>query len=259
MDFLKSSKRRTLVSELVYIVLNIALAVAVLAVVVATESTLSAFGLVLLSKWRVLAVRPRYWMANIKANLVDVIVGLSFVILLAAASGAFAVQCLLTLLYIGWLLFVKPRSKRSFVAIQAATAIFVGITALMTISYGWIGSLVVLGMWSIGYAASRHYLSTYEEPHSSFLSLIWGLIFAELGWLAYHWTFAYSLLVAGSIQIPQIALVGLALSFLAERIYTSYRQHNTVRSSDVLLPALLSVSVILVVLIVFSRIGTGSL
>ena len=67
MDLLKSSKRRAFLSELVYIVLNVGLAVAILAVVLAIESPLPAIALVLLSKWRVLAVRPRYWMANIKA------------------------------------------------------------------------------------------------------------------------------------------------------------------------------------------------
>src|SRR5690349_19416910 len=137
MEFLRSSKRRSLVSELVYILLNIALAVGVLAVVRAIESPLPAFALVLLSKWRVLAVRPRYWFANIQANMVDIIVSLSVVVLLYAASSAFAVQIVIALLYIGWLLFIKPRSKRIFVAAQAGAAIFLGVTALMSISYDW--------------------------------------------------------------------------------------------------------------------------
>lgn len=259
MEFLKSSKRRTLVSELVYIVLNIALAAAILAVVVVTESILVGMGLVLLSKWRVFAVRSRYWVANIKANLVDTIVGFSIVILIAAATGAFVAQCALALLYVGWLLFVKPRSKRVFVIIQAFTAIFLGVTALMTVSYDWFSSIVVLFMWMIGYASARHILSTYEEAHSSFYSLIVGLVYAELGWLAYHWTFAYDLTLLGAVKIPQIALICLAISFLADRVYASYRRHDRIRSNDVMLPALLSVSIILILLVVFNRIGTGSL
>jgi hypothetical protein len=35
--------------------------------------------LVLLSKWRMFAVRPRYWLANVRANMTDLIVGLSIV------------------------------------------------------------------------------------------------------------------------------------------------------------------------------------
>ena len=259
MEFLKSSKRRTLVSELMYIILNIALAGAILAVILVTESVVAAMGLVLLSKWRIFAVRPRYWTANLKANLVDTIVGLSIVVLIASAAGALVAQCFLTLLYIVWLLFIKPRSKRVYVAIQATAAVFLGVTALMTVSYGWAASVVVVLMWIIGYASARHNLSTYEEPHSSFYTLACGLVFAELGWLSYHWTFAYDIPLFGAVKIPQVALVAVALTFLTERAYASYRRHDGMRSSDLMLPALLSVSIVLILLFFFNRIGTGSL
>lgn len=259
MEFLKSSKRRSLFSELVYIILNIALAVAILLVVRAIESPLPAFGLVLISKWRVLAVRPRYWFANVQANLVDIIVSLSVVVLLYAASGALVTQLLLTLLYVGWLLFIKPRSKRAYVTIQAGTAIFLGVTALMSVSFDWIASGVVVPMWVIGYSAARHVLGSYDDAHISFYSLIWGLVFAEIGWLAYHWTFAYSLPGAGDIRLSQAALVTLAISFLAERAYASYSHHGAVRSNDIILPALLSVSVILVLLTFFNKLGVGAI
>jgi hypothetical protein len=259
MDFLKSSKRRSLLSELVYILLNVALAVAILIIVWAIESPIAAFALVLLSKWRVLAVRPRYWFANIQANLVDIIVSLSIVVLLYAASGALAAQIIITLLYIGWLLYVKPRSKRVFVAVQAGSAIFLGVTALMSVSYDWMASPVVLLMWIIGYSAARHVLGSYDEAHISFYSLIWGLIFAELGWLAYHWTFAYEIPGVGDIKLAQIALVSLAISFIAERVYGSYTKHGSVRSSDIMLPILLSVSVIMILLVFFNKIGVGTI
>jgi hypothetical protein len=259
MDFLKSSKRRSLLSELVYILLNVALAVAILVIVWAIESPIAAFALVLLSKWRVLAVRPRYWFANIQANLVDIIVSLSIVVLLYAASGALAAQIIITLLYIGWLLYIKPRSKRVFVAVQAGAAIFLGVTALMSVAYDWMASPVVLLMWIIGYSAARHVLGSYDEAHISFYSLVWGLIFAELGWLAYHWTFAYEIPGVGEIKLAQIALIALAISFIAERVYGSYTKHGSVRSSDVMLPILLSVSVIMILLVFFNKIGVGTI
>jgi hypothetical protein len=259
MEFLKSSKRRSVVSELVYVVLNIALAVAMLSVVWAIESPLPAFGLVLLSKWRILAVRPRYWFANIQANLVDIIVSISIVVLLYAAGHAYIAQCLLTLLYIAWLLFIKPRSKRSFVAIQAGVAVFLGVTALMSVSFDWMSSPVVVLMWLIGYSAARHVLGSYDEAHISFYSLAWGLVFAELGWLFYHWTFAYSLSGVGDIKLSQGALIILAVSFLGERIYSSYTNHGSVRSGDVILPILLSVSVIFLLLAFFNTISNGTI
>lgn len=259
MEFLRSSKRRSFLSELIYIVLNIALAVAILAVVWAIESPAAAFALVILSKWRILAVRPRYWFANIQANLVDIIVSLSVVVLLYSASGAVVAQCAITLLYIVWLLFIKPRSSRRFVAVQAGAALFLGVEALMSVSYDWIASPVVLLMWLIGYSASRHILGSYDEAHISFYSLVWGLLVAEIGWLAYHWTFAYSLPGFGNVKLSQAALITLAVSFLTERAYASYTKHGTVRSSDIILPSLLSISVILVLLVFFNKLGVGTI
>lgn len=259
MEFLKSSKRRSFLSEFIYIALNVALAVAMLTVVLAIESPIAAIALVVLSKWRVLAVRPRYWFANVQANLVDIIVSLSVVVLLYAASGAFAAQCSLTLLYIVWLLFVKPRSKRVFIAIQAGTAIFLGVTALGILSYDWIATPVVALMWLIGYSAARHVLGNYEETHISFYSLLWGLVVAEIGWLTYHWTFGYALPGVGSIELSQTALITISLSFLAERIYGSYTRHGAVRSNDVILPALLSVSVIVILLVFFNTLNAGGI
>ena len=255
MEFLKSSKRRSFISELIYVLLNIALALAVLAMVWAVESPFAAFALVLLSKWRILAVRPRYWFANIQANLVDIIVSISVVVLLYSANGAPVMQAAITALYIVWLLFIKPRSKRVFIAIQAGAATFLGITALMTVSFDWFSSPVVLLMWLIGYSAARHVLGSYDEAHISFYSLVWGLVLAEIGWLSYHWTFAYALPGIGDIKLSQAAIVTLALSFLTERIYSSYTHHGAIRSGDIILPALLSVSVILILLVFFNKLG----
>ena len=257
MEFLKSSKRRSLLSELIYIVLNVALAVGVLALVLAIQSPVPALALVLLSKWRVFAVRPRYWFAHVQANLVDIIVSVSVVVLLYAASGALYVQIAIAALYLVWLLFVKPRSKRIFIAVQAGTAIFLGVTAIMVVSYSWIASVVVVLMWIVGYGASRHVLSSHEEVHGSFYSLIWGLVVAEIGWLTYHWTFAYSIPGFGNLKLSQAALITLAISFLAERAYTSYTKNGSVRSGDIILPSLLSVSIVLILIVFFNTLGTG--
>lgn len=259
MDFLKSSKRRSAISEIVYIGLNVALAAAILAIVLVVESPLFAFAVVLLGKWRILAVRPRYWFANIQANLVDIIVSLSVVILLYAASGALAVQVFLTLLYVVWLLFIKPRSKRIFVAAQAGTAIFLGVSALLIVSPNWFAAPVVLLMWLIGYSAARHVLSSHDEVQLSFYSLLWGFVFAELGWLVYHWTLAYSPIGTGPLKLAQGALIALAISFIAERVYSSYARHGSVRSSDVLLPVSMSVVLIIILVLFYNQISMGVL
>lgn len=258
MEFLKVVKRRSLWSEIAYILLNVLLAFAILGVVRAVKSPLPAFALVLLSKWRVLAVRPRYWVAHILSNMVDIIVSISMVVLLYAAGTALVAQLVITLLYIGWLLFLKPRSRRSYVIAQAGVGLFVGIAALMIVSADWPASLVVLGAWIIGTSTARHVLLAYEEQaYLSLFSLLWGFIVAELTWLGYHWTIAYDLVGAGDIKLPQLAIILTLLGFLTERVYAVYNKRGKVRLNDVILPLLLTASTTIILLILFNAAPTN--
>lgn len=264
MEFLRSARRRSVVSDLVYILLNVGLATAVLLVVWVVESPLPAFALVLLSKWRVLAVRPRYWIAHIQANMVDLIVSVGLVVLLYSAGRGFGeagmiAQIILTLLYAGWLLALKPRTRRTFVVSQAGVAIFVGTMALFSLSYNWPSALVVAVMFLIGYSAARHVLSAYSDTDLTLMSLIWGFVLAQLGWLSFHWTIAYTMPLLAGLKLPQITIISLALSFLAERVYASYAKHGAVRGSDVMLPALLSLSIIAVVILLFNGLSRGNI
>ena len=260
MNILKLPKHKSVLSDLAYIALNVGLAIALLAIVSAVQSPLPAFLLVLLSKWRILAVRPHFWFKNLRSNLVDVIVGISVVVLLYAASDSFALQLMITILFAAWLLFIKPRSKRSYVAFQSGAATFLGVTALFMVSYEWPATAVIAAMWLIGYATARHILSHYKEADRNLYAMIWGLVVAEIGWLGYHWAFAYNLPGFSGIELSQTALIVLILGFLAERIYASYHQNEgVIRSSDVMLPVVFSTSVILVVLLFFNTVGTGAL
>ena len=265
MELLKSTKkRRSAVSELLYILLNLALVAATFGLIVVTESPAAAIGLVLLSKWRVLAVRPRYWMAHITSNLVDVIVGISFVLLIyvAGASGEgadethLATQIGLSILYALWLLLLKPRSKRRYMVIQAGLAIFLGSLVLYALGYGLPSVVAVIGMWVIGYASARHVLESYNEPHQSFYSFLCGSIFAQLGWLFYHWTFAYPIPGTG-LAIAQASVIFVLIGFLIVKAYDSFFHHQKIRLSDVLLPSLLTISTTVVLLIGFNMPGSG--
>lgn len=265
MEFLKLVRKRSFLSELIYTILNIALAVGVLLIVRYTDAIWFAIVLVILSKWRVFAVRPRFWWANLRSNMVDFIVSISIVLHLYAINVAaigdttkLFLMVALTLVYIGWLLVIKPRSKRGYMALQAGIAVFLGMSALFTISYNWPVSIVVLGGWLIGYAAARHILSTYDdETHTLFLGLGWGLITAEISWVAYHWAIAYPLPIVPALMLPQAALLVTLVSFLAYKVYDSFYHHAKVRMTDVLLPLLFTLSVIVVLLIVFNRVGTA--
>lgn len=265
MELLKIVRRRSFLSEVVYTALNIAFAVALVFVMQSTASILLGIGLVLVSKWRILAVRPRFWFANFRSNLVDIIVSISFVLHLYAINESpigetnqLAVMGIAALFYIIWLLFVKPRSKRSFVVAQAGVAVASGTAALFAMSFNWPVSLVVLGMGLIGFSAARHVLVSYDdETHETFLSLAWGLIFAQIGWVAYHWTIAYSLPLVTSLLVPQVAIIVTLISFVAFKAYDSFYHHSKIRTSDIILPLLFSLSVIAVLLFVFNRVGTA--
>jgi hypothetical protein len=118
-------------------------------------------------------------------------------------------------------------------------------------------SVVVILMWLIGYSVARHVLSAYEETHVLFLSLLWGFVFAEFGWLAYHWAVGYAIPGLVGIKIPQIAIILLAISFVVERGYESYSRNKAIRMNDIILPLLLSVSIIGLLLLRFNDVGLG--
>lgn len=259
MDLLKAHKRRTKLSEAAYIVLNLALPIALLSIVLASQTPWLAFGLVLLSKWRALAVRPRFWFANLVANMVDILVGMSVVVLLYAATGSLWLQWLLAILYAGWLLFIKPRSSRKYVAAQAGIAVFLGITALSIVSYSWNIVFFVLVMWLIGYTSTRHVISSYDEPHTGLYSLISAFVFAELGWIGYHWLAAYPLPGFETIQFSQLALFVTLYSFIAERAYASYQKHGVVKRSDVIMPVVLTVAIMVAIYIIAVVRGSDAL
>lgn len=251
MELLRPSRRRTILSETVYIGLNIAAALLVFSMVYFIGSPYAALGIVLLSKWRVIAVRPQYWYAHLVTNAIDIIVGISLVVFLTAATGSVVMQLLLTILYIAWLLLLKPRSKRSLVILQGAVGMVSGVAALMYVSYDWYASAVILVMWVIGFSAARHVLLAYNEPHARLFATIWGLLLAEIGWISYHWTIAYTLPFT-NLMIAQAAIIVGFIGFMAERSYASYNAHGEVKFGEIVLPLLLGISSISLLLTVFN-------
>ncbi len=254
-DFLKLVKRKSLFSEVMYYSLNIALVVILFILAQTIKLPVLAILLVIMSKWRIFAVRPRYWWTNLQANTVDIIVGLSVVSLMYLPQASLVFQAVLSALYALWLLVLKPLSKRKYMLIQALVAIFLGVTSLYAISYEWPVFIIVGIMAVIGYSAARHFLYSYEEDQVTLLSGIWGLLFAELGWLAYYWTFAYSLPFISSIKIPQVTLIAVLFSFMGERLYRSWSKHGQIVIGEVILPVVFSVMIIGIMTIFFNSVA----
>ncbi len=263
MDFLKTKRRRkSLASNILYIGLNLALPVLIVVLVRTTGSIVLPVILVILSKWRALAVRPRYWLANLQANLVDLIVGLSVVSSVGAVGAANATdgqilffQILIALFYAVWLLIIKPRSKRSFVIAQGGIALFLGTaTTFAFLSYSMPSFVIVLIMWAIGYLSARHILSSYDEDQITLLSFTWGFFVAEISWLAYHWTIAYPLPWLNFVQIPQVAILISLFAFVTLTFYNSHYKHKKIRLNDVILPTVFSLLLTIVLLVFFDNI-----
>ncbi len=257
MELVKSAGKRTSrLSEALYVVFNVGLAIAVFALVY-FELPVVAYALVALSKWRVFAVRPRFWWANIKANLLDLLLGLSMVTMMVQSSEALWLQSAVATLYALWLVLLKPRSEQSAILFQAGIAQFFAITALFSVSFDWPAWLVVICMWVIGYISAQHAISSFEDNDVTLFSLIWGLVVAELGWLGYSWAIAYTLVPAASLKIPSIAVIVTLLAYFSSRAYKVYMAKKKLRLRDVAFPAVFSSGIILMILIFFNDISRG--
>jgi len=246
MELLRTKATRTRLSEIAYYVFNGALPVVVLVLVRGFDPPYLALAIVLLSKWRIFALRPRFWWPNIKTNMVDILVGVSVVGLLYLSSADLVLQVIITLLYGTWLTIIKPLSTSNGIVLQAGIAQFVALVVLFHFSAIWNEFLVIIGSWLIGYVAARHVVSNYEEPNVDLWAAVWGLLTAQLSWLMFHWTVVYNL--GMPILMPQAALVMLVLGFSASRLYTM-QQSERLSSSIIRSTALFTVVLILVILL----------
>lgn len=204
-----------------------------------------AYGIVILTKWRMFAVRPRHWPANIRVNAVDIIAGLSFVVFMAQAPSS-AWQLIWLFAYECWLLVIKPRSKTFWTSVQAALAQFMGLTA-MYLLWGRSDLLVLVVMsWAICYLCARHFFSSFDEPLGSMMSHIWGYMAAALTWVLGHWLLYYGFLA-------QPVLILSILSYGIGSLY--YLENNDKLSSLVRREIILIMSAVIVVIILFSSWG----
>jgi len=197
-----------------------------------------ATAVILLSKWRMLAVKPRHWPANIRANAVDITVGLSFLIFMTHSSGQL-MQLIWAVAYGVWLVVIKPRSDVLSVSVQAIISLFVGLTAIF-LNWGEASTLgLVILTWLVCYSAARHFFTSFDEPLSRYLATSWAYVGAALVWVLSHWLLFY-----GSISQPTLLLS--VIGFCLAGIY--YLDHEDKLS--LLLRRQLIIGMIAVVLIV---------
>lgn len=180
-----------------------------------------ALATVLLSKWRMFAVRPRYWPANIRANAVDIIVGVSILVLMVHGDTQLW-QLALAGLYAVWLVAVKPATDSLTVSLQAMIGMLLGLLALF---WGW-GSAPLWGLVGVAgvicYLAARHFFDGFDENYSRLLAYIWGYFAAALTWVLGHWLLFY-----GPVAQPVLllAVIGYGLAALYYLDHTNRLSH----------------------------------
>lgn len=169
--------------------------------------------LVLISKWRMFAVKPRYWMANLIAGGVDIMVGVAFVLFMASTSIDWW-QLFWAAAYIAWLVWLKPRSDVLAVSAQAMIGQLLGL-AVLYLKFGD-SSLAVLvaGTWAITYLSARHFLTSFEEPHTALLAHVWAYFSASLAFVLGHWLLFYGIVAQIIIFLATIGYGLAALYYL---------------------------------------------
>lgn len=253
-DYVLARKSRNIASNLVHIFLNILLGVGSVLVTVLSASPVLGLLLVLVSKWRVFAVRGRYLWLNIKSNLVDIIVGVSVVLITYYAGATFLpVDALLAIFYCVWLLFIKPMSSEKATLVQSLIAVFLGMSAAATAAANLNAIVVILVAFLVGYAASRHVLVQSSDRDFTLTTLVCGLVFAEVAWLCQSWAIVYTFGASG-IRIPQVAIILTIFAF----VYNYARQamikyQDDFRFKHILGPVVFGVVLIGIIVIWFSN------
>lgn len=202
-----------------------------------------AAALILLSKWRMLAVRPRHWPANIRANAVDIIVGLSLLIFMIH-SGSMLMQLVWAAAYAVWLISIKPLSSLFGISLQALIGQTLGLTAIF-LHWGDapLYTLVILA-WIICYVSARLFFTGFEEPLTRFLSDLWGYFGAAMVWILGHWLLFYGVIAQPTLLLT---VIGFSLGGV-------YYLEKTDRLSVVLRRQLIFIMIaIIVIVLAFSR------
>ena len=253
-DYVLARKSRNIASNMVHIFLNILLGVGAVLITVLSASPVLGLLLVLVSKWRVFAVRGRYIWLNVKSNLVDIIVGVSVVLLAYFTGGSFMmVDVLLAIFYCVWLIVIKPMSSEKAALTQSLIAVFLGMSAAAIIAASLDAIVLVLLAFMVGYAASRHVLVQSSDKNYTLTTLVCGLVFAEVAWLCQSWSIIYTFGNTG-IRIPQVAIILTVFAF----VYNYARQamikyQDDFRFKHILGPVVFGVVLVGIIVLWFSN------
>lgn len=199
---------------------------------------------ILLSKWRMFAVKPRFWLANARANSIDIIVGLSFLAFMTETSSTLW-QLGWTALYIIWLTVIKPSSKTLMVTLQALIGLLLGLSAIFALGDDAPALSLVLAGGMVCYLAAHHFLDSFDEAYTKLLAYSWGFFGAGLIWVTSHWLLYYP--INGVIAQPTVLLVTIGFG-LAGLYYLEHTERLTPLLRNELLFVMIAITTIVLVL-----------
>jgi hypothetical protein len=199
-------------SYVLYVLYNALLPILILLLV---RARFEGFALlvILLSKWRMFAVRPRFWGANIRANAIDAIVGVSTLGMMASTSNNWS-HLFYVIAWAWWLIFVKPRVSVVWVSAQALIGLMLGLMAIFTV---WkraplLGLVVAVGF--VCYFAAHHFFYSFDEKYTQLLSNIWAYFGAAITWILGHWLVYYGFVAQPTLIITTLAFGLSSLYYL---------------------------------------------
>lgn len=222
-----------------YLAYNALLPIVILTLVRARMEPL-ALGVILISKWRMFAVRPRFWGANVRANAIDSIVGLSALGFMSVTTSEWA-RVVTAVAWAVWLIFIKPRISVLWVSLQAFIGMVVGLSAIFVVwerapLLGW-----VMATGFLCYFAGHHFFYSFDEQYTQLLASIWGYFGAAIAWVLGHWLIFY-----GFIAQPTLVLAALA-SGLGTMYYLDHYDRLTIGIRRQLLFSMIAVIAVVVI------------
>jgi hypothetical protein len=166
---------------------------------------------VLMSKWRIFAVRPRFWPANLRANAIDIMFGVSMVVFMAGTDSV-TTRLIWAVVYALWLLIIKPRSSVLYTSLQAGLGQLAALSAIFVVWGDKPLLLLVISVGMICYLSARHFFDSFNEPYARMLAYLWGYFGAALMWVLAHLLLNYPK-PAGPIAQPTLflSIIGYSL------------------------------------------------
>ena len=176
-----------------------------------------AFLVVLLSKWRMFALRIRHWPASFRINAVDLMTGFSVVAIMALSNDNQLIQVAWAIAYLLWLLVIKPKNTELWIGVQAMIAQTVSLVALFMIGNEADEAVLVALTAAIAYLSARHFLAAFDETMAQSTAYVWAFFCGSLAWVSSKWLLYYG-------PISQPALIITVIGYCLAAIY--YLEHK---------------------------------